>query len=221
MRKEAQRQILYLTLFAIAMGFLEAVVVFYIRRLYYPAGFGFPLQILPTDIIVMEWFRELATIIMLFSVAYVAGKHITERFSIFLYLFGVWDIFYYVWLKAMLNWPPSFFTWDMLFLIPVTWIGPVLAPVILSITMIIFALYVLNLEHPPHLQKRELEFIISGAFIVVVTFIWDYSVILFKSGSININVLIAQHIPVYYNWPLFILGEASILYGMWHYYRRA
>ena len=36
-------KVLALTLFSIAMGLLEAVVVMYLRELYYPAGFAFPL----------------------------------------------------------------------------------------------------------------------------------------------------------------------------------
>jgi len=90
-----------------------------------------------------EIFREAATLIMLVGIGIIAGRNSSERFAWFLYSFAVWDIFYYVFLKLLLNWPESFMTWDILFLIPVTWVGPVIAPVIVSITMIAFALIIL------------------------------------------------------------------------------
>jgi len=90
-----------------------------------------------------EIFWEAATLIMLVGIGIIAGRNSSERFAWFLYSFAVWDIFYYVFLKLLLNWPESFMTWDILFLIPVTWVGPVIAPVIVSITMIAFALIIL------------------------------------------------------------------------------
>ncbi len=90
-----------------------------------------------------EIFREAATLIMLVGIGIIAGRNSSERFAWFLYSFAVWDIFYYIFLKLLLNWPESFMTWDILFLIPATWVGPVIAPVIVSITMIAFALIIL------------------------------------------------------------------------------
>jgi hypothetical protein len=47
----------------------------------------------------------------------------------------VWDIFYYVWLKVLLDWPASLLTPDILFLIPLPWWGPVIAPVLIALLM--------------------------------------------------------------------------------------
>ena len=77
--------------------------------------------------------REAATLIMLLGVAMLAGADRWERFLAFCLSFGVWDIFYYAWLWIFVRWPASLFTWDLLFLIPVPWIGPVLAPVLVSV----------------------------------------------------------------------------------------
>jgi len=129
------------TIFAIAMAFLEAAVVEYLRQLYYPEGFSFPLKMIPMNIYFVELGREAATIIMLAAIGYLAGKNFLTRFSAFIIAFGVWDIFYYVFLKLILNWPSSLFDWDILFLIPLPWIGPVLAPVIISV-LLIFAGYI-------------------------------------------------------------------------------
>ena len=112
--------LILLGIFAIAMGFLEAIVVVYLRALYYPNGFNFPLTMFSQRLIEIEWVREIATVVMIITIAWVAGKNFLQRFSYFLYVFAVWDIFYYVALKVFLDWPASFLTWDLLFLIPVS-----------------------------------------------------------------------------------------------------
>ena len=129
-----------LIIFAVAMGFLEAIVVVYVRELYYPEGFAFPLKELPPAIILIELIREFTTMLMLGSVAWISGKIFLKRLSVFLFLFGIWDIIYYLALKIFLDWPESLLTWDILFLIPIAWVGPVLAPVICSIIMILMSL---------------------------------------------------------------------------------
>ena len=92
-------------IFSISTGFVEAAVVVYLRRIYYPEGFSFPLKPLIDNLMGVEVLREAATIFMLLSAAALAGKKIWERFAYFLFCFGVWDIFYYVWLKVLLDWP--------------------------------------------------------------------------------------------------------------------
>ena len=134
------RTLLSVTVFAIAMGFLEAIVVVYLRDIYYSGGFKFPLMIIPDSTLRIEILREFCTLVMLLSISFIAGKNKLEIFSYFLFTFALWDISYYIGLKLILNWPASFFTWDILFLIPIPWIGPVLAPLISSFTMILLTL---------------------------------------------------------------------------------
>ena len=130
----------WVIIFSIAMAFLESAVVVYIREIYYPEGFNFPLKLIDNHIAITELLRELATVIMLIAIAVLAGKNSYERFAYFILSFAIWDIFYYVFLKMILNWPLSFLEWDVLFLLPYTWVGPVIAPIINSILMIILAL---------------------------------------------------------------------------------
>jgi hypothetical protein len=120
---DLSRRLLITGIFALFMGFLEATVVVYLRELYYPGGFEFPLQTFDVKLFAIELVREFSTLVMLVTVGMLAGKTPLQKFGFFLYLFGVWDIFYYVALKLFLNWPASFLTWDLLFLIPVTWVG--------------------------------------------------------------------------------------------------
>ena len=129
------KRLFFLTVYAVAMGFVEAAVVIYLRQLYYPAGFCFPLSSPVLQSLQIEYIREIATIVMLGSVAVLAGGDRTEKAAFFLFSFGLWDLFYYLWLKLLLDWPSSFFTWDILFLIPIVWVAPVLAPMICAVTM--------------------------------------------------------------------------------------
>src|ERR1051326_1078616 len=120
-----KRTIIWLGIFAIAIGFLESAVVIYLRRMFYPGGFNFPLVPVDTQIAIVEFCREAATIIMLAAMGALIGKNASQRWAVFIYAFGLWDIFYYVFLKIFLDWPESVFNWDILFLIPVPWVGPV------------------------------------------------------------------------------------------------
>lgn len=123
------------TCYAVAMALVEAVVVVYLRDVYYPDGFTFPLRFIPFQRITLEVGREAATLVMLAAVGYLAGRALWERFGWFMLAFGVWDIWYYLWLRIVLNWPATLFDWDILFLIPLPWIGPVIAPVLIAVEM--------------------------------------------------------------------------------------
>src|ERR1700741_5341787 len=167
----------WLTLFAIAMGFLETSVVVYLRKLYYPNGFGFPLIPIESSIAVTESWREAATVIMLLGAGILTGKDKLSRFAYFIYAFAIWDIFYYVFLKVLLNWPESLFTWDILFLIPVPWVGPVIAPCIVSLTMILLTgLVIYHQEKEKHVRISFMEWmlLIAGSIVTIISFMWDY-----------------------------------------------
>ena len=147
MQKKTLKLISVVTLFCIAMAFLESVIVIYLRKLYYPNGFSFPLRgFIEPSVLQVEIFREFSTIVMLLCVAYLAGKKFYDKFAYFMLGFAVWDIFYYVWLKLILDWPVSLLTWDVLFLIPWVWVGPVLAPIISSLTMVGLCFSILSLQ---------------------------------------------------------------------------
>ena len=99
MKKESVNKIITITIFAIAMGFLESVVVVYLRKIFYAGGFGFPLKgFTEPSIIGIEWIREIATIVMLITISMLVAKKFYERLSYFIYAFAVWDIFYYIFL---------------------------------------------------------------------------------------------------------------------------
>lgn len=173
------------TIFGIAFGFLEAIVVVYLRKIYYPQGFSFPLTLLEPQMIQIEIVREISTIIMLVTFGWILGKKLSERFSFFIFTFAVWDIFYYVALKLFLDWPESLLTWDILFLIPITWVGPVLAPLICSAGMILIALIYVYLDEKNYQIRFKLFqvlIIILGVMIIIYTFIYDYFQLMSKNN---------------------------------------
>ena len=129
-----------LCLFAAAMGILEAIVVVYLRRIYYPDGFGFPLTVMDAEVLRIEIIREAMTLMMLATVAWLAAGGAWPRLMAFVIAFGVWDILYYVGLKLFLDWPVSLVTPDILFLIPTVWVGPVLAPALVAALWVVAGL---------------------------------------------------------------------------------
>jgi hypothetical protein len=122
-------------IFSVAFAFVEASVVIYLRAHYYPEGFAFPLKMIPAGYLRVEIAREAATIIMLGTLGVIAGWRPWEKFGFFLFAFGIWDIAFYAWLLGTVGWPGSLFDWDILFLIPLPWIGPVIAPLAISLLM--------------------------------------------------------------------------------------
>jgi hypothetical protein len=130
-------RIAWLLVFGIAFGYLEASVVVYLRELYYPGGFGFPLALPATRVLLVELGREFATLIMLWGVAMLAGRSGWVRFGAFCILFGIWDIVFYLVLFLILGWPESLMTWDVLFLLPLVWTGPVLSPLLVAASLVV------------------------------------------------------------------------------------
>jgi hypothetical protein len=154
-----------LTLYGAAMGWLEAVVVIYIRALTgMGPGMGMPAQeevmrrfaelpwLMPT-----EQGREAATILMLVAVGILAARGWPARFGAFLIAFGVWDITYYIALRILLGWPPSLLTYDLLFFIPPHpwWYQPVLVPVVISCGMVAWGVWLLRGDRPGAGAARE------------------------------------------------------------------
>lgn len=215
--------------FFIAMAFLESAVVVYLRALYYPEGFDFPLAPMSPTLVGTELGREAATILMLLAVPAVVTGRALERFAWFCFGFGVWDIFYYVWLKVLLDWPASFFANDLLFLIPVPWVGPVWAPCVISLGLISTALVIL------HGRDRDPAFRVSitawtllivGALLMILSFVIDplqrsfgVEALLSSSGDALING--RDYMPESYPWPWFAAGFVLAVIGLYHTYRAA
>jgi hypothetical protein len=192
-----RRVLPWLVTYAVAMAYVESAVVVYLRAIHYPQGFAFPLAPLPPDMAAIEIGREAATLVMLLGVAMLAGMQRWERFLAFCVSFGVWDIFYYVWLWLLIGWPPSLLTWDILFLIPVPWTGPVLAPVIVSALLVTGGLVLWRKGprgEPVPFPIPSWILALTGALLVLGSFVLDFRLVL------------RQMEPPPFRWGLFGIG---------------
>jgi len=176
--KTTLKRFCIVVIFGIAFGYIEAAVVVYLRTIFHPDGFTFPLtnfgvSSLWRPLLFAEVGREAATIILILTAAWLSGQGLQQRFAYFLTIFAVWDIFYYVWLKVLLNWPGSIMNWDILFLMPVAWASPVLAPVLISVTLLLFAgiiLYRCCCARPLKVTAMEWVIFAVAGLIVVACF---------------------------------------------------
>jgi hypothetical protein len=212
----------WIAIFSLAMAALEAAVVVYLRALYYPDEFTVGFRLINERILLVELAREAATLVMLVSVAYLAGKNFNDRLAWFLMSFAIWDIAYYAWLKIFIGWPLTFFDWDILFLIPVTWIGPVAAPLICSIVMI--ALSIALLRTNSAVPKIVWAFIFAGVVLTLITFTRDYAGLIISNDLLleypNLlrNELFLDKAaalkPKPYLWKMFWTGQVMFLAGI-------
>src|SRR5450432_3486801 len=205
-----------LLLFGTGFGYLEAAVVSYLRSLHQPVvqrfypnrapGDLFPLLTLdqirteaPQQIrtLAVEIGREAATIAMLAAIALAVARNAGQWAAAFVIAFGTWDISFYLFLRVLLDWPASLFTWDILFLVPVPWAGPVLAPVLVSVAMIVVGVWHLRREasgNGVRIGGIEWVGIVAGAVVIIVAFAMDY------------RHLMAGGMPHPFNWPVFGVG---------------
>lgn len=212
------KQLSWLVIFSIAMAYLESAVVVYLREIYYPEGFSFPLTPINSDIFMTEMWREIATIIMLAGIGILTGNSSSQRFAFFLLTFAIWDIFYYVFLYALLGWPSSLLTWDILFLVPIPWVGPVITPIIVSLTMIILASSLIHFKKNLNLNQWLLS--ILGSLMVIISWVLDYWIFISNQFSNGAWILSSeqelfgssdQYIPGSFNWYIFLIGILLLL----------
>jgi hypothetical protein len=107
----------------------------------------------------------------------------------------------------LLGWPESIMTWDVLFLIPVPWVAPVLAPAIVSIT--ITGTGLLALARPVRVLSVHWAAMILGGVLILMSFMWDY------------QNLIAGGLPRPFAWKLFGAGELAGLAAFLHAFVRS
>jgi hypothetical protein len=141
MRQGIASRITVVAVYALAMGYLEAVVVYYIRYalgdVHAAASVASPIALrFPWGI---EMTREVATLVMLTTVALLAGRDWRERTAALLWAFGIWDATYYLGLEILAHWPGSLVTQDVYFLLPIPWGGPVWVPLLADALMAVLA----------------------------------------------------------------------------------
>jgi len=202
--KSMLKKLCMVIIFSIAFAYIESAVVVYLRTIFHPEGFRFPLTTFGLtshwrQLLLTEIGREAATIVVIVTAAVLFGRNRREKAAYFLAIFAIWDIFYYVWLKVLINWPASMMDWDILFLIPVAWASPVLYPVLVSVAMFAFGLMILYRSALNQtIRITTLDWIgLSAATAIVTTS--------FCIGGLHITQTDYQS---HFFWPLFACGYA-------------
>jgi len=193
--------------FAVAMAWVESAAVVYLRTL---VGRIEPYQADPLPLSVglnqAELIREAATLIMLLAVGWLAGQTWRSRLGYSLVAFGVWDILYYVFLAMIGGWPHSIMDWDVLFLLPLPWWGPVIGPVTIAAMMIVGGTLVSQFDQPDRPiwpGRRAWALNLDGVALGLYVFMAD--AIRSIPGGIAASRTV---LPTEFNWPLFIVALA-------------
>lgn len=213
------RRLKWVALFALAMAYVEAAAVVYLRRI---LGVEDLLRdMAPFDPLVarVELGRELATLVMLAAVGWAVGRSWQARLALAAFAFGLWDIFYYFWLKVMLGWPATLLEMDVLFLIPLPWWGPVLSPVLIAILAAAGGAWAVVLDdrgaaiRPGVLQWSLFT---GGALAALAAFMAD---------ALRALPATAEELgrlkPTPFLWALYLPGLAAMAYAVFSALRRA
>lgn len=208
--------------FAIGMAWVESASVYYLR-LVVDRVEPYQANPLPMRGVLgqVELIREAATLVMLLTVGMLAGGKWRTRLAYAAIAFGVWDIFYYVFLRLMCGWPRSLFDWDILFLLPLPWWGPVLAPVSIALLMILWGTSVTqspDLTQPPA-TRAVWGSTATGIALALYVFMADSIRQVQQGRSISAWVL-----PTEFNWPIFVaallLMSAPLASAVWRMHSR-
>ncbi|MDD5064852.1 MAG: hypothetical protein PHQ35_08880 [Phycisphaerae bacterium] len=205
--KATFKRFFIVVVFGIAFAYIEASVVVYLREIFHPAGFTFPLNefgatTLWKRLLLTETGREAATLVVIFSASWLFGQNLRQQFAFFLTIFAVWDIFYYIWLKVLIDWPASIMDWDILFLIPTVWAGPVVAPILISILLLAFAAIILYRSCGTGIPKlTPIDWLVFtlAALLVIISFC-----------IAGLNAA-EPDFQSHFNWPLFAAGPLSAI----------
>ena len=203
----ARERWLVVVLFAVGMAWVEAASVYYLRAM---IGRIDPYQPDPLPIRAgfteVELVREAATLVMLLATGMLAGRTWRARLGYSAIAFGVWDIFYYVFLRMMSGWPGSVLAWDILFLLPLPWWGPVLAPVSIAALMIAWGTFETQLarrSEPGRSGARVWAACLLGTVLALYVFMADAVQVVHRGMDATRDVL-----PSEFNWLLFGLAFA-------------
>ena len=184
---DTTKRFCWVSVYAIAMAFLEAAVVAYIRALIQVTADHVDLG----PYLAMEVGREAATIVMLVTVGWIAGRRRLERWAYGLFAFGLWDVFYYLWLKVLLAWPTTLLDWDILFLIPLRWWGPVLSPMLIAALICVSAVLAVHMLREGQYSVALLPLALLGATLGFLPWNFYPAKVFLGSGSLVLGYTIA------------------------------
>ncbi len=199
------------------MGWVESAVVFYLRTM---IGRLEPYQPNPLPVLgaigEVELVRELATLTMLLMVGILAGRTWRGRLGCAALAFGVWDIAYYVFLRLICGWPHSLLDWDILFLVPLPWWGPVLAPVSIALLMIAWGALA-GRDEARAARRRPARVQNALGFLGIALALYTFMADALRVAGQGVDAL-RNMLPSAFNWPLFCIAwlfMAAPILGIW------
>ncbi len=204
------RKFLWLSLFAVGFAYMESATVVYLRTISGRLMDIFPMEILDPHIGMIEIGRELVTLLILVMVAIIAENSFVRRFYVFLFVFGLWDIFYYFWLKVFIGWPRSLLDADILFLIPLPWIGPVIAPLLVAFILCFSGGIAIVRNRNFSITTKDAVLFLSGSLILIFNFILPSLKEIKEFGMEGLKYIN----PFPFNWFLYFPGLLFIALGL-------
>jgi hypothetical protein len=206
-----KEKVVFLVVFAAAMAFVEAAVVVYLRDLL-GGGPLFPMKDLSPKLLAVEIAREGATVVMLLCAASLSFRGGARRMGAFLLAFAVWDVFYYVWLRVAIGWPSGLSDWDILFLIPLPWVGPVWSVLLICVGMLVYSVLFLRAPEDAPFAPGAWGWAAgaAGALAVIGTYIHEWVKIGYGKG-----------IPSGFSLPPYFAGILLLAVSGWIAYRKA
>ena len=206
--RAATRRWLAVAAYAIAMAYVESAAVLYLRTIYGgvdPVGPRHPPFDPVPDFVWIEIGREAATIVMLAAVGYLAAGGLAGRIGAFAVAFGLWDIFYYLFLWVFAGWPPSPFASDVLFLLPLPWWGPVVSPMLVAALIVVAGGAAMARElgdglPPP--RRADAVAVLSGIGLCLLAFMAN-ALLALPEGGVE-AAYYARGGP--FPWPVYALG---------------
>jgi len=187
------------------MAWVEAASVYYLRVM---VGRIDPYQENPLPIRgvlgEVELVREAATLVMLLTIGMLAGRTWHKRLGYTAIAFGVWDILYYVFLRMICDWPRSLLDWDILFLLPLPWWGPVLAPVCIALLMIVWGtLATQSNDRRPATPVTWAVWGMNGLGIALALYVFMADSLRTVHEGLDAT---RRVLPASFNWPLFCVA---------------
>jgi len=184
MKQSARWTLTYLSIFAVAMALLEAAVVVYMR--------------------------EVATIAMIVAVALLAERrNRTRLFGAFVFVFGTWDLFYYIWLKVLMDWPRTWLEWDVLFLIPMVWLGPWICPALIAALFMIWGGWAILTTRQVCFSVTSATIFVVGAALGLISFFQPAAAVSMASDELS------SYVPGAFWWWLYFPGLVLMAVGFW------
>jgi hypothetical protein len=202
----------WVAVFAVAMAYVESAAVVYLRRILGVTDLIRDMAPFDPQIARIEVGRELATLIMITALGWALGRSWQARWAFACYAFGVWDIFYYVWLRVFLGWPSSLLEQDVLFLIPLPWWGPVLSPLLIAILAVAGgakAVRIDDLGGTIRPGPARWAAFLAGTFTVLYAFMADAIAALPASAE-----ELGRLKPTSFLWPVYLPGFALMVWAV-------